>query len=227
MSLEKAIITNTNSGVQIPVQFNPEEYSINRDVNYAQAAVPGLSAPLLQFAHGNMQTLDMEILLDTWEAHRGAGGTTSAGDDVRKLVRKITGLMDIDPKTHAPPVLLFTWGSLSFTGVLAKATQRFIMFRPDGIPVRARIQVTFNEFRNAELEAKEIKRETADYTKWHEVVQGETLSGLAGQFYENPSIWRAIAIMNDLEDPFALAPGQQLLIPQLPFRDPESGEVIR
>ena len=77
----------------------------------------------------------------------------------------MTDLMNIDPTMHAPPVLLFTWGSLSFTCVLARASQRYIMFRPDGVPVRARVQVTFNEFRNADLEAKEVKRETADYTK--------------------------------------------------------------
>jgi nucleoid-associated protein YgaU len=226
MALEKAVITNTNTGVRIPVQFNPEEYSVNRDNNFAQAAVPGLSAPLLQFAHGNMQTLELELLLDTYEAHRGPPAN-AAGEDVRPLVRKVTGLMDIDPTTHAPPVLLFTWGSFSFTCVLARASQRFIMFRPDGIPVRARVQVTFNEFKNAELEAKEIKRETADYSRWHEVGQGETLSSLAGRLFGNPALWRAIALRNGLNDPFALTTGRRLMIPQLPFEDPESGEVWR
>jgi nucleoid-associated protein YgaU len=226
MALEKAVITNTNTGVRIPVQFNPEEYSVNRDNSFAQAAVPGLSAPLLQFAHGSMQTLELELLLDTYEAHRGPPAN-AAGEDVRPLVRKVTGLMDIDPTTHAPPVLLFTWGSFSFTCVLSRASQRFIMFRPDGIPVRARVQVTFNEFKNAELEAKEIKRETADYSRWHEVGQGETLSSLAGRLFGNPALWRAIALRNGLDDPFALATGRRLMIPQLPFEDPESGEVWR
>jgi nucleoid-associated protein YgaU len=227
MPLEKAVITNTNDGSRVTVQFNPEEYTVNRDVNYAQVSVPGLSAPLLQFAHGNMQTLDLELLLDTYEAHQGPGGATAAGDDVRELVRRVTRLMDIDPRTHAPPVLLFTWASLSFTCVLAKASQKFIMFRPDGAPVRARVQVTFNEFRNAELETRQVKRETADYTKWHEVRQGETLSTIAGRVYENPGTWRAIAILNEVDDPFDLVVGQRLLLPQLPFRDPETGEVMR
>lgn len=220
--LEKAILTNTNSGDRIDVQFNPEEYTLNRDVNYAQAAIPGLSAPLLQFAHGNMRTLEMELLLDTYEAHPGS----AAGADVRDLVRGITGLMDIDPSTHAPPVLLFTWASLSFTCVLARASQKFIMFRPDGVPVRARVQVTFNEFKNAELESKEVKRETADYSRRHLVAQAETLSGIAGRTYEDPAAWRAIAIRNGIDDPRELAVGRSLLVPRLPFVDPETGEAI-
>jgi len=223
MPLEKAQITNTVTGQRVAVLFNPEEYSVNRDNNFAQASVPGLRGPLLQFVAGNLQTLDMEMLVDCHEAH---GSANTAGADVRSLTSQITGLMDIDPTTHAPPVLLFTWGSLSFTCVLAKASQRFIMFRPDGIPVRARLQVTFNEFINAEFEAKEAKLETADFSHEHVVHNGETLSGIATAVYGDPARWRPIALANRIERPWALVAGMRLIVPQLPFRDPESGEVV-
>ncbi|MCW3066977.1 MAG: putative rane protein [Solirubrobacterales bacterium] len=222
MALEKATLTNTVSGERVGVLFNPEEYTVNREVTWAQAAIPGLSAPLLQFAHGGMQTLEMELLVDSREQHVGVG----ADSDVRVQTTKVVGLMDIDRTTHAPPIVLFTWGSLTFTCVLARATQRFIMFRPDGVPVRARLQVTFNEFRNVELEAKEIKRETADYSKRHTVGQGETISGIAAAAYGDPAMWRPIAIRNGIDDPRELALGTRLAIPPLPFRDPESGEVF-
>ncbi len=224
MALEKAILTNTVSNDQIPVLFNPEEYTINRENNFAQMAIPGLRAPLLQFVAGNMQTLEMELLVDSHEAYRNYN---EAGQDVRTLTRKITDLMNIDPTTHAPPVLLFSWGSLAFKCVLARASQRFIMFLADGTPVRARLQVTFNEFVNAELEAKETKRETVDYSHLHTVAQGETLSSIATKVYQNPAMWRPIAINNNLDHPGQIAVGQQLLIPQLPFRDPETGEVMQ
>ena len=84
MSLEKALITNTVTGDAIPVQFNPEEYTLSRDINYAQAAIPGLSAPILQFVNGNMQTLEMELFLDTYEEHRSAPrSSTRRSRDVR------------------------------------------------------------------------------------------------------------------------------------------------
>jgi Contractile injection system tube protein/LysM domain len=220
--LEKATITNTVNGERIPVFFNPEEYTLHRDINYAQAAIPGLSAPLLQFVSGNLQTLEMELLLDTYEGH---GELNRAGEDVRNLARKVTDLMNIDPKTHAPPVLVFTWSSLTFTCVLARASQRFLMFLPDGTPVRVRLQVTFNEFRNVDLEAKEIKRETGDFSKRHTVREGETLSSIAGEAYANPELWRVIAIGNGIDRPLSLPAGTKLRVPPLPFRDPETGEV--
>jgi nucleoid-associated protein YgaU len=217
VALEKAVLVNTITGQRTVVQFNPEEYTLNRDVVWSQAAVPGLGSPLLQFAHGGLQTLEMELLLDTYES----------GGDVRALVRAVTSLMDIDPTTHAPPVVLFTWGSLAFTCVLARAAQKFIMFRPDGTPVRARVTVSLNEFRNADLESREVKRETADYTKLHVVSQGETLATIAARAYGAAATWRPIAIRNGIDDPRDLAIGQRLEIPRLPFRDPETGEVMR
>ncbi|MFN0148087.1 MAG: LysM peptidoglycan-binding domain-containing protein [Dehalococcoidia bacterium] len=223
MPLEKAIITNTVSGQRVPVLFNPEEYAIARDNNFAQVAIPGLRGPLLQFVAGNMQTLDMELLVDSYEAN---AGRNTAGSDVRLLTAQITGLMDIDPTTHAPPVLLFTWGSLSFTCVLARANQRFIMFRADGVPVRARLQVTFNEFINALAAQQEVKTETADYSHVHVVHEGDSLSSIAAAVYDDPGRWRPIAIANGIDRPKALVVGSSLRVPQLPFRDPGSGELV-
>jgi nucleoid-associated protein YgaU len=227
-SLEKATITNTVTGERVPVLFNPEEYTVSRDINFAQTPVPGLSAPILQFVNGNAQTLDMELLVDTYEAHRAGGRAANrAGEDVRNLTRKITDLMNVDPGTHAPPVLLFTWGSLTLTCVLGRVSQRFVMFLPDGVPVRARLTVTFTEFRNADLEAKEVKRETADYSRLHVWTQDETLPSVAARAYGNPGLWRAIAVRNRLDDPRAVAPGTSLIVPQLPYRDPDSGELYQ
>jgi nucleoid-associated protein YgaU len=223
-ALDKAIITNTVSGQKIPVLFNPEEYSLKRDISYSPAAVLGQSAPILQFVSGNQQTLDMELLLDTYEEHPEGGGTVAQGSDVRRLTAKITDLMNIDPATHAPPVLLFAWASLTFTCVLSRVNQQFIMFLSDGTPVRARLTVTFDEYRNPELEAEEIKRETADYTKQHVVGQGETLSSISAATYGDPALWRAIASRNAIDVPAALQTGATLVVPALPYIDPDSGE---
>ncbi|MBD2089956.1 LysM peptidoglycan-binding domain-containing protein [Microcoleus sp. FACHB-1515] len=228
MALEKARLTNTDTGEDFEVIFNPEEYTVNKDNNFAQIAVPGLRSPLLQFVHGNLKTLEMELLVDTYEAHRtGNKPVNQAHQDVRDMTRKITHLLDINPQTHAPPVLLFVWGSLTFRCVLARVSEKFIMFLPTGIPVRARLQVTFNEFTNAEFEAKEVKRETADYSQFYLVGQGETLSSIAARVYENATLWRPIALQNQIDDPHELAIGRRLLIPQLPFRDSDTGEVMQ
>lgn len=222
MALVKALIVIEHKPDQkIPVLFNPEEYTVNKDNNFAAQAVPGLSGPLIQFVHGNLRTLEMELFFDTYDT------ATLPKADVRNETLKVSRLMDIDPELHAPPILRFAWASLQFRCVLARASQRFIMFADDGTPVRARMTVTFNEVLDAAREAKQVARQTADVSKLHTVTDGETLSSIAARLYDDPMQWRPIAIANRLDDPRRLRAGQQLWIPALPYIDRDTGEVVR
>lgn len=217
-SLEKAVVFNTVTGDRHEVMFNPEEYSINQDNNYASMGIPGLSGPLLQFVHGNARTLEMELFFDTYEENRrGSAVVNPAESDVRDQVRKFVGLLEIEPSTHAPPVVEFRWGSLHFRGVLTRASQKFTMFLPSGVPVRAKVQVSFQEYINSELEDTGIRRETVDYTKRHQLLVNETLSSIAAREYDDPELWRPIAAYNGIDNPAKLIPGTWLAIPRLPL----------
>lgn len=215
MALAKARIVVEHTGRAIEVMFNPEEYSLNKDNNFASQSIPGLSSPVLQFVNGNLRTLEMELFFDT----------TDARTDVRSETQKIVDLLKIDSDLHAPPVLRVAWGSLHLRCVLARANQKFVKFLEDGRPTRARITVSFSEFIDPEREAKEVNRQTADFSKVYVVKRGDTLTGIAFRFYDNPALWRPIAIANGIGAPRALVPGQELRVPALPFVDPESGEV--
>lgn len=217
MALAKARITIEHTGEQFDVMFNPEEYSLNKDNNFASQAIPGLSSPLLQFVHGNLRTLEMELFFDT----------TQGRSDVREQTQKIVNLLKIDSDLHAPPVLRVVWASLQFRCVLARAGQKFVKFLDDGRPTRARINVTFNEFIDEEREAKEVNRQTADFSKVYVVRENDTLSGIAASFYSNPQLWRPIAVANDIDDPRSIVPGQTLNVPSLPYRASGSGEVVQ
>lgn len=226
MPLEPATLTNLDTGTVIQALFNPNEYRLSKDNNFARMTVPGLSSPLLQFVSGNLQTLDMELVFDSLEEHRqGSRVVTPARADVRQLTQPVVDLMAINPETHAPPLVLFAWGSLSFTGVVARVGQRFTMFLDDGTPVRARLDVGFQEFRTAAEEAREVKRQTADYTRLHVAGEGQSVSDVAAMVYNDPARWRPLAIANDVEDLRRLPTGARLVVPPLPFRDPTTGEV--
>lgn len=220
MSPAKVQIEIIHTGQKIVVDYNPEEYTINRDNNFASQSIPGLSGPLVQFVAGNQRTLEMELLFDTWDT------PNLQKQDVRNEVRRVTGLMEIDPALHAPPLLKVIWASLEFRCVLSRATQRFIMFTSQGVPVRARLNVTFSEVIDPLQEIKKVKRETADFSKVYTVGDDDTISAIAAKLYNNPLLWRAIAIENGITNPRAIATGQQLLVPALPYRDPQTGEVI-
>jgi nucleoid-associated protein YgaU len=221
MALSKLQLTVVHTGEVIPLPFNPEEYTLNRDNAYATQAIPGLSGPIVQFVNGNAQVLEMELLFDTWDT------ADLAKRDVRELTGRVVRLMDVDGELHAPPVLRVQWGSLDFPCVLVRAGQKFQMFADDGRPVRARVSVTFNRVTDPGRESREVNRQTSDFTKFHAVVEGETLSGIAARYYDDPRLWRPIALANALADARDIVAGQALRVPALPYHSPGSGEVVR
>lgn len=203
MALEKATIIKLDTNEQIPVMFNPEEYSLDMGNTIAEIGIPGLEKSPIQYVRGNIRTLRMELFFDTYEKR--------PRQDVRLSTQKITALLEKTPATQAPPVLLVTWGSLQFKCVLESVGQKFIMFLEDGTPVRARLTVAFKEYEQLDVEIKQgifVIPPTV-----HNMLEGETLSKLADEFLGDSGAWRRIAELNNIEDPRRILPGSALLIP--------------
>ena len=111
------------------VQYNPAELSFDRSVSYAEAAVPGLDAPLLQFVRGQNETLTLALLFDTTE-----GGTGDGAKSVTTLTDRIYALSKIDPDTHAPPLCEFAWNAQGFPGTHVTSVEQPDAGGPFGLP---------------------------------------------------------------------------------------------
>jgi len=220
MPLQQFTIKVVHTGETIAVLYNPEEYTINKDNNFAVQNVPGLGSPIVQFVNGNQRTLEVELFFDSYDTPE------ITKQDVRDQTSRVSDLMRIDSNLHAPPLLVVGMASLQFRCVLSRASQRFIMFLPSGIPVRARMNCTFLEVLDPEQEAKAANLQSADFSKVHVVAGDETLSAIAGRLYDDPAQWRPIAVANGIADPRAIRPGDALRVPALPFTDPATGEVL-
>lgn len=221
-ALAKALIINTGTGERFPVMYNPEEFKLEQGNNFAEVGIPGLNAPPVQYVRGKSRTLSMDLFLDTYET----------GEDVRAHSSPLVRLLDKQPQTQGPPVLLFSLGSFQFQCVLVDVGQRFTMFRRDGTPVRCVLSVRFQEYVRVDVEvrrglffgsptasgAANALVQTAGSTLGgsgtvHVTVQGDTLSGLAAAYLGDPALWRDIARANRVDDPFGVPPGTALVIP--------------
>jgi nucleoid-associated protein YgaU len=192
---------------QAKVLFNPAEYSLEKANQFASAPLPGLSNPVFSFVNGDADTLTMELFFDTY-TDRGAS-------DVRDETNKIARLLEIDSELHAPPPVQFVWGKLFFFAIIERLSQRFTMFREDGVPVRATLNVTFKEYRTIKEQLDDIPLRSSDWTKHRIVGEGDRLSLIAAIEYEDPTVWRVIADANDIDNPRLLQPGQEIRLPPL------------
>ncbi|HEU4347610.1 MAG TPA: LysM peptidoglycan-binding domain-containing protein [Actinoplanes sp.] len=229
--LAKAVLIDTSTGVGHPVMYNPEELKLEQGNQFAEVGVPGLNASPVQYIRGKNRVLTMELFFDTYES----------GEDVRAYTSSIVALLDTQPQTLAPPVLLFSLGRVQFRCVLTDATQRFTMFDRDGTPVRSTMSVRLQEYVDVSLEMSQglfLGSPTASAlvnaipgrpiaaavgvvtaaaaSAVHVVLQGETLSAIAAAYLGDPGRWREIARANRIVDPFALVTGASLVIPAAP-----------
>ena len=190
---------------EIPVLFNPKEYSLNKSNKFQDTTIPGLSSPITQFISGSSETLTMDLFFDTYEERT----------DVREYTDKVDNLLEIDSDLHAPPICKFVWGSLNFKAVLERSNKRFTMFLFDGTPVRATLSVTFKEYKTLTEQLNSVPRQSSDRTKRWIVTEGDTLWSIAAIEYGDPGEWRHIAKANGIVNPRILPSGTQLSIPPL------------
>jgi hypothetical protein len=205
MALEKAVITTLDTEETISVLFNPKEYVLEKKTPWTEVPVIGLDSPPVQFTLGQRKRLSMELFFDTSEEKT----------DVRDYTTHLETLMLVNAQEHRPPLLRFSWGSLSFDCVLEDLVQRFILFMHDGTPLRAVLKVLFKEYRTAATQLSETRRESSDHTKCLILRAGETLSSLAAREYHDPRKWRYIATANHIDDPEHLVVGTTVELPPL------------
>jgi nucleoid-associated protein YgaU len=188
--------------------FNPKDYStaLSAGWNFKAAKKAGEQP---EFTGTQLRTLDVEMFLDATDEPTG---------DVSKAVDKLLNTVRPTEKSESsdtpyPPIVVFSWGtSTPFVGVVKSVSASLTLFRQDGRPIRATCKVSMQE-----LETSPAKQNPTsgglEATRAHTVVLGDSLASIANGEYGTPTMWRAIAIANGLEDPFNLRVGNELLLP--------------
>jgi nucleoid-associated protein YgaU len=272
--LKKAVIRvywdGRSKPEDIEVQYNPTEYTFEKQAQIAEIQIPGLDSPLQQFVRGQTEKLTLDLFFDTTEQGMGAGATS-----VTTETDKIYQLIKIEPTRHAPPILEFVWseqmagstigsapgsvagaasraiagavsavtgavgGAIAAAGsigaaalaaagaslgnqrrngfrcVLESVRQKFTLFSPDGVPLRATLTVSLREYKTLQNQLDELRRSSPDRTHVHVLEEGETLAAVSTRYYDTPVDWRDVAVENAVDDPRRLTAGVFLNVPPI------------
>ena len=176
----------------LQVRFNPTEYTLSKGAQFAEVQIPGLDSPILQFVHGQTETLSLDLFFDTTEY-----GMDDSATSVTTLTDQFYSLIKISGYTHAPPICFFTWGSEfpgrrsydsngtgsqqrnGFKCIVESVRQRFTLFSPQGTPLRATLTVQLKEYKTLADQIAEINTQSADHSHTYLVQAGETLAQIA------------------------------------------------
>jgi hypothetical protein len=208
--MPKAFIENLDTGERISVLFNPKEYSITKSNYWQSYRTSGANLPTMTFGNGEPASMSVQLFFDTYEDKM----------DVRRHTNKIAKLMEVNIREEGegtklrPPKVKFHWGlSWTFKAVITQMTQNFTLFLPTGTPVRATIDVTFQQIEDEHsFPGQNPTSGGAGGRRTHLVEAGETLDLISFRELGDARLWRRIADVNGLSDPLHLVPGSILTI---------------
>lgn len=218
-SYNKAFFTNVDTQSVFYVQFNPKDFKLDEKANWKASDEHESDKPLLTYEKGEPTTVSMDLIFDS----------TDTGDNVyNTYVMPLRDFLTSDvnqtdqegDKMTRPPYCKFTWGSFTFDCVVEKVSATFMMFKPDGTPLRAKVNVGLKERqRNVPGGSDPQVMLTAlgsmvsgsgtnatTYTS----IDGDTTTSIAHRFGANP---KDVALANNIDDPMDIRPGTRLVIP--------------
>lgn len=201
---------NETGGNAVACMFNPYEYTVSKSNTYAEKSRNRSSTPQIEFKKAGAQTLKLSLLFDTYEAD----------EDVSLTTNKLWKFMEPKKEGNSddkkpPPEVAFEWGVFRFVAVITNMTQKFTLFKKDGTPVRAKVDVTFTQHKDVnDYPGQNPTSGGGPIQRVWSVVSGDRLDTIAATVYNDATKWRTIAHYNNITNPLTLRPGMRLTIPE-------------
>jgi len=216
-TLQKAqlieLVSGTTPGKTVTVQFNPQSLKLSYSNQVSGGTQSQGSSP--QFAGTKETKLSMELWFDVTLPLPSDAPQT--GGDVRKLTAEVAYFMKLqnasssDQQTRTPPKLKFQWGSFLFSGTMDSMDETIDLFSPDGVPLRASVNVNLSkhdidyEFANA---AGQSSNSAPGTTPLATATAGSSLQQMAAQ--AGISNWQGVAQANGITNPRMLQAGTMI-----------------
>ncbi len=201
----------TSSVGSYEFQINPEKYeksAMPTAKKNTQVLSGGESAPTNKPA-------DIEILKIVF--YVDATGVVPGCDDVEANIKSLRKLcLETNGNIHRANYLKLRWSAnFMFPCLMKELKVDFQIFKPDGTPVRAKLEAVFEEFIDPATKAKLNNKSSPDMTHVKTVVDGDNLPQLCYQVYGDPKYYIQVAAYNKLSSVTQLTPNQKIIFPRL------------
>ena len=216
----------TKAGFEYEVLINPETYALTYGTEVNQKSAQGSSESITSFSRRSPQSLNFKFLFDgTGVIKKGGGGLLSGlavpGLPVTKpdvvadfeLFKSV--VYDYDGTTHQPRYVQLQWGPLLYNCQMTRMTLTFKLFNPDGTPLRAEADCSFQGVIDEVKLAAVEQRQSPDLTHIRTVKQGDTLPLLCFKEYGDSKYYYQVAQYNGLQDFKRLTPGTKIIFPPI------------
>jgi hypothetical protein len=195
-------IANLDSGDEIEGDFEAQGVTRNVTAEYSEAFAVGRQEPILQFLHGNSDTISFSARVFAWHGFQ----------DVREKLDRLIEWVRVTPGLGRPPRVLF-WignGEISQESVISGVTD--IVYDPpkwDGGVRGAAFTVSLRQYTSYNLETGDPPE-----TRYHPAAAGDYLELLAATEYGRAELGVVLARRQPALT-FPIAAGSIVKLPSL------------
>lgn len=195
-SREPLTITPIDPATGEPAAGTPFKAMIN-PANYSRSAAIKYTGDGTKLRTVNRETLKLaELVLDGTGVIETQDGRTV--DQQLKELRELL-LINDKPGVVLRPVVRVSWSSLAFTGRLETMKVNYTLFKPDGTPLRARVELGFKAWdKDDELVQARDAADAALTTQKKRQTAASRLDKLCFDVYRDPSKNQLVARQNGL-----------------------------
>lgn len=187
--------------------FNPDQLQMSQGAKWNDSD----SSTSSEYENPTRRSMTIKIFLDERAKPDARLNVVSAVDLLLSACRPTQA--SISQGEPLPPRVKFGWDRVHIDGYVDSVSANYLLFSPDGRPIRAECDVSLKEG----LFVPAGQNPTSGTPNIHrtvEVVVGDHLAHVAYREYGKPSLWRAIAELNGVDDPLRVSPGTPLLVPR-------------
>ncbi|HWZ22415.1 MAG TPA: hypothetical protein VNW06_07150 [Cytophagaceae bacterium] len=192
------------------VLINPSSYTHNHSVNYDKTIPQGGAGTPLNFKGIAPETISFDIYFDSTGAIEYSSVPVSTQIELFKST-----CIYYNGTIHEPNYLIISWGTLVFKCKLTSLNISYTLFQPDGMPLRAKASVTFEEALDSSLISQDANNMSPDLT--HSIVfkKGDNLPLLCNKIYGDSLYYLDVAKYNNITNFRTIMPGTKLHLPPI------------
>lgn len=205
----------TEKVAQYSVQINPEKYSQQFATEFTSNTSITTAGVTTKFVTQRPKDLNLEFYLDATGVVQPTGNATKVSSIPDELKKFNAVVYSYNGDIHSPNYLQVLWGTLSFDCRMTSVGIEYLLFSPNGTPLRAKVSPKFQQYLSPKKLALESRNNSPDLTHYRIVAAGDTLPLMCHRIYRDSKYYLNIADVNGLTDFRNLEPGTRIFFPPL------------
>lgn len=193
------------------VQINPENFAHGHSTEYSPIDSSDTAGTPTAYSKINPETVSFSFYLDGTGVLGAAsiGSVSSAIENFKRVAYKYNG------NINSPNYLMLIWGDFLFKCRLISLDVDYTLFDTFGIPLRAMLKPSFQQFLSIGDLAKQAAKNSPDMTHLRMALVGDTLPLMCQRIYGDSDYYMMVANYNGLTQFRDLQPGQKIVFPPL------------